>query len=76
MGYFLDKAKSTIQDRDSETMPTGIECERSERSEKRPLPMATSTSTRNYRLKYSESHADDQELMDTGRRPVEVWPAA
>jgi len=68
MGYFLDKAKSTIQDRDLETMPAGIECAKSAKSVKSPPPMDTSTPTRNYRLKYSESHADDQELQEIENR--------
>jgi len=36
MGYFLDKAKSTIQDRDSEIIPTVIGCAKSAKSVKSP----------------------------------------
>ena len=68
MGYFLDKAKSTNQDRDSETIPTGIRCVKSVKSVKSPPPMATSTPARNYRLKYPDAPADDQELTEIENR--------
>ncbi len=68
MGYFLDKAKSIIQDRDSETMPTGIECVKSVKSVKSPPPMDTSTPARNYRMKYPDARADDQELTEIENR--------
>jgi hypothetical protein len=52
MGYFLDKAKSTILDRDSETMPAGIRCAKSAKSVKSPPPMDTSTPIINYRIEF------------------------
>jgi len=62
MGYFLDKAKSTIQDRDSEIIPTVIGCAKS------PPPVDASTPARNYRLKYPDAPADDQELTEIENR--------
>ena len=68
MGYFLDKAKSTIQDRDSEIIPTGIGCVKSVKSVKSPPPVDTSTPARNYRLKYPDAPADDKELTEIENR--------
>jgi hypothetical protein len=68
MGYFLDKAKSTILDRDSETMPAGIGCAKSAKSVKSPPPVDTSTPARNYHLKYPDAPADDQELSEIENR--------
>jgi len=68
MGYFLDKAKSTILDRESDTMPAGIECAKSAKSVKSPPPMDTSTPARNYRLKYPDVPADYQELTEIEAR--------
>jgi len=68
MGYFLDKAKSTILDRDSETMPAGIRCAKSAKSVKSPPPLDTPNPTRNYRLKYPDAPADDQELTEIENR--------
>ena len=68
MGYFLDKAKSIIQDRDSEIIPTGIGCVKSVKSVKSPPPVDTFTPARNYRLKYPDAPADDQELTEIENR--------
>ena len=68
MGYFLDKAKSAILDRDSEIIPTGIRCAKSAKSVKSPPPMDTSTPPRNCRLKYPDAPADDQELTEIENR--------
>jgi len=70
MGYFLNKAKSTIQDRDSEIIPTGIRCAKSAKSVKSPPPVDTSTPPRNYNLKYPDAPADDQELIEIENRVV------
>jgi hypothetical protein len=68
MGYFLDKAKSTILDRDSETMPAGIRCAKSAKSVKSPPPVDASTPTRNHNLKYPDAPADDHELTEIENR--------
>ena len=68
MGYFLDKAKSTIQDRDSEIIPPGIGCAKSAKSVKSPPPVDTSTPPRNYNLKYPDAPADDRELQEIENR--------
>jgi hypothetical protein len=70
MGYFLDKAKSTILDRDSEIIPPGIGCAKSAKSVKSPPPVDTSTPARNYYLKYPDAPADDQELTEIENRVV------
>ena len=70
MGYFLDKAKSTIQDRDSEIIPTGIGCVKSVKSVKSPPPVDTASPTRNYHLKYPDAPADDKELTEIENRVV------
>jgi len=68
MGYFLDKAKSIILDRDPEIIPPGIGCAKSAKSVKSPPPVDASTPARNYRLKYPDVHADDQELTEIENR--------
>ena len=68
MGYFLDKAKSVIKDRDSETILTGIECVKSVKSVKSPPPVGTSTPAGNYRLKYPDAPAHEQELTEIENR--------
>ena len=68
MGYFLDKAKSTIQEIDSEIIPTGIGCVKSVKSVKSPPPVDTSTPARNYHLKYPDTPADDRELTEIENR--------
>ena len=71
MGYFLDKAKSIIQDKDLETMPAGIECEKSVKSEitlKSPTPSDSMVIPGNCRLKYPDAPADDQELLEIENR--------
>ena len=68
MGYFLDKAKSTILDRESKIISTGIGCAKSAKSVKSPPPMDASTPASNYRLKYSDAPADDQELTEIENR--------
>ena len=68
MGYFLDKAKSIIKDRDLEIIPTGIECVKSAKSVKSPPPVDTSTPARNCNLKYPDAPADEQELTEIENR--------
>jgi hypothetical protein len=68
MGYFLNKAKSTILDIDSEIIPTGIRCVKSVKSVKSPSPVDTSTPARNYHLKYPDAPANDQELTEIENR--------
>lgn len=68
MSYFLDKAKSIIQDRDMETIPAGIGCAKSAKSVLSPPPVDLSTPARNYRLKYPDVPADDQELTEIENR--------
>lgn len=68
MGYYIDKVKSMIQDIDLKTMLTEIDCVKSVQSVKSPPPIDSIDVPGNYRLKYSESHADDQELLEIENR--------
>jgi hypothetical protein len=68
MGYFLNKAKFIIQDRDSEIIPTGIECVKSVKSVKSPPPSDSIVIPEKYHLKYPDTPADDQELTEIENR--------
>ena len=64
MGYFLDKAKSIIQDRGVEAMPSGIECAKSVKS---PPPSDSPVLPVNHNLKYPDAPAD-KELTEIENR--------
>lgn len=60
MGYFLDRAKSLMQDIGLQTLPAiGIDCETSEKGEER-----STTLPQNYHLKYPDSQTTEQEVRE------------
>jgi hypothetical protein len=68
MGYYIDKVKAKIHDKELETMLTEIDCEKSVESVI-SLPFIDSlVIPEKYNLKYPDAPADDQELLEIENR--------
>jgi len=68
MGYYIDKVKAKIHDKELETMLTEIDCEKSVESVK-SLPFIDSlVIPEKYNLKYPDAPANDQELLEIENR--------
>ena len=68
MGYYIDKVKSMIQDKELDTMPIGIDCAKSVQSVKSPPPNDSLGIPEKYNLKYPDAPANDQELLEIENR--------
>ena len=68
MGYFVDKAKSMIQDIELDTIPKRIDCVKSVESVKSLPPIDPLVIPEKYNLKYPDGPANDQELLEIENR--------
>ena len=68
MGYYIDKIKAKIHDKELETMLTEIDCEKSVESVKSLPPIEPLVISEKYNLKYPDGPANDQELLEIENR--------
>ena len=68
MGYYIDKVKAKIHDKELETMLTEIDCVKSVESVKSLPPIDPLVIPEKYNLKYPDGPANDQELLEIENR--------
>jgi len=68
MGYYIDKVKAKIHDKELDTMLTEIDCAKSVKSVKRLPPIDSPVIREKYNLRYADAPADEQELLEIENR--------